>query len=82
MRSYLVVLLTVWVCLLATARGLLAADCDSSPDGLLMLEDGEDVLNTFSGHESVVVVGVIKSIHSSQYFTIQVCSLAVSLRPR
>lgn len=64
--------LSVWLGLLASVKGLLsaAADCDSRPPDLLLLQD---TLHAKSEHD-VVVEGFIKSYNSPEEFSIQVRS--------
>lgn len=66
----MLILLSLWLGLLASAKGLLAKDCDSRPQDLLLLEDTSRVK---SDHR-VVLDGFIKPYHSPQEFTIQVRS--------
>ena len=72
MRCFWVVLLAVWVSLHATARGLLAADCDSIPQGLLLLEDAHHIFSTIDSDTTVTLEGFVNEVHSPQHFVIQV----------
>lgn len=71
MWSGLVVLFAVWVGLLARAAGLLAADCDSTPEELLLLEDARFAADSMPEDIPVVLEGVVKHVLSPQYFAIQ-----------
>lgn len=71
MRSCFVALLVVWVGLLARAAGLLAADCDSTPEDLLLLEDAQYSADSIREDQPVVLEGVMKYFFSPQNFMIQ-----------
>lgn len=77
-----VVLLAVFLGLLATGRGLQAADCDSTPEGLLQLEDVQYLTDSSTPEDQPVVLkGILKYFFSPQNFIIEVRSLSVSMYP-
>ena len=71
MRSIFVVLLAVCVSVLATAKGLLAADCDSTPEDLLLLDDTQYLRETMHVEHSITPEGVVRIVYSPQHFIIQ-----------
>ena len=73
--SWFLVLLSILPGLLGETMGLLAAECDSTPDDLLLLEDAQYKTESMPVDRSVTLEGVIKNVHSPQNFFIQVGGL-------
>lgn len=82
MLSFYVVLLTAWLGLLATARGLLAADCDSATEHLVLLDEAQYSSDDMLSDERVVLEGVVQSVFSPQNFIIQVSPLSANLHTK
>ena len=61
--------------LLALLAPPLAADCDSAPEALLLLEDVQYATESIPDDRLVALEGVLKYVYSPQNFMIQVSSL-------